>query len=356
MASTFSARVAADLIAFASERGGDEAALRTLLGLPQDQLGREDVRIPCATMARMWEAAHQQTQDPCLALHLAEARTPAANRTTTLIMESSRNVLEAFELAAKYSVLIADAMSVEIGEIDETIYVQFTPQADWALQPLPVVQDCLNITYLSAVQAVQRLTGSRQPPSLLSFAMPKPENLAEYFRIFNCSIRFDATANRIGFPKVLRDSPVVTGDAGLKEVLKQYAEELKSRFQAGGGLVDEVLRAIYDGMSPHPPTLSVVARSLGISDRSLQRRLKLEGETYKQLVERARMTLSQTYLLNSNRNLDEIAYLSGYADTSSFVRAFRRWHGQSPRQFARQQAAGQRDAKAPSATDPQSLC
>ncbi len=310
-----------------------------ILGLQQNHLSREDVRIPCATMARMWEAAIEQTGDAFLALHLAEARNLAANRTTSLIMESSGTVIEAFELAAKYSVLIADAMAVEIGEIDDTIYIEFTPKFDWAQQPQPVVLDCLNITYLSAVQAVQRLAGSPHPPTLLTFAMPKPANVTEYFRIFNCSVQFDAPFNRIGFPKALTDTPVATGDAGLKEVLKHYADELKSRFQAGGSVVNDVIREIYDRMSPFPPTLSTVAKALGMSDRSLQRRLKLEGETYKGLVERARMTLSEKYLLNSSRSIDEVAYLSGYADPSSFVRAFKRWHGKSPRQFAKQRNA-----------------
>ena len=72
-----------------------------------------------------------------------------------------------------------------------------------------------------------------------------------------------------------------------------------------------------------------------MSERSLQRRLQLEGETYKRLVERARMALSEKYLLNSKRSVDEVAYLSGYADPSSFVRAFRRRHGESPRQFSK---------------------
>ena len=124
-----------------------------------------------------------------------------------------------------------------------------------------------------------------------------------------------------------------TCDSGLKQVLKQYANELRGRFEVGESVVFRVMREIYDRMSPMPPTIPSVAKALGLSERSLQRQLKLEGETYKRLVERARMELSERYLLHSSHNVDEVAYLSGYADSSSFVRAFRRWHGESPRQF-----------------------
>ena len=336
---TFSARVAADIVAFAAEQGADGAALIDLLGLEPGHLNREDVRIPCVAMARMWEAAIEQTGDALLGLHLAEARNLAANRTTSLIMESSATVREAFDLAAKYSVLIADVMAVEIGEQNDTIYIEFTPHSQWAQQSPLVVLDCLNITYLSAVHSVQRLTGSLHPPTLLTFTLPKPANLSEYFRVFDCSVKFEARCNRIGFPKALRDARVATSDVGLKELLKRYAEDLKSRFQPGGSVVNDVVREILSRMSPFPPTLSTVAKALGMSDRTLQRQLKLAGETYKGLVERARMELSEKYLLNSNQSVDEIAYLSGYSDTSSFVRAFRRWHGETPRQFAKHRRA-----------------
>lgn len=334
MASTFSGRVAAEIIAFASEQDANQENLTELLGMQGTDIRQESVRIPCAQVARMWDAAIEQTGDEFLALHLAEAQNLAASRTTSLIMEASSTVWEAFELAAKYSVLIADAMAVSIGEENDTTWIQFTHNFDWAQQPQRVIRDCLNITYLSAVQSVQRLTGYSHPPTLLTFTSPRPEQVVEYYRVFNCSVQFDAPFNRIGFPKDLSEQSVVTGDAGLKELLKHYANEQIERFRSGGTVANDVLREIFDRMSPVPPTLSMVATVLGMSDRSLQRRLKLEGETYKQLVERARMTLSEKYLLDPDRSIDEVAYVSGYADSSSFVRAFRRWHGESPREYS----------------------
>ena len=200
---TFSARVASDIIAFACERGANRAVLMDILSLEQSHLSREDVRIPCATMAQMWRTAIEQTADPLLALHLAEARSLAANRTTSLIMESSATLLEAFELAAEYSVLIADVMDVEIGQVEDSIYIEFLLTDEWARQTRAVVQDCLNISYLSAAQAVQRLTGTRQPPTLLTFSLPKPPEISEYYRIFDCSMQFDSSFNRIGLFKVV---------------------------------------------------------------------------------------------------------------------------------------------------------
>ena len=74
MSPTFSARVAADIISFACLHGADRGSLIGSLGLQQSYLNREDIRIPCETMARMWNAAIEQTGDELLALHLGEAR------------------------------------------------------------------------------------------------------------------------------------------------------------------------------------------------------------------------------------------------------------------------------------------
>lgn len=303
-------------------------------------MSREDIRIPCATMARIWAAAIEQTGEPALAMQLAIARLFAANRTTTLIMQSSSTVLEAFQLAAQYSVLIADVMTVELGEVDDTLYIEFAPKPEWAKQPAAVVRDCLSITYVAAVSSLQGLIGTRHPPTLLTFTFPAPPFVQTYYEVFDCSITFDAPANRIGFPAALKSHAVATGDPGLKAAIRGYADALRARFEGEPPLTRRVMDAIVERMSPQAPGLPEVARALGMSERSLQRRLKGEGQTWRGVLEQVRMDLSERYLREGTRSVDEIAYLSGYADTSSFVRAFKRAKGQPPRQYARGRALG----------------
>ena len=97
---TFSSKFAADLIAYASERGADRSSLTALTRLPRQAMSREDIRIPCSTMALVWAEAIEQTGDPSLAMSLGASRLFAADRTTALIMETSSTVLESFRLAA----------------------------------------------------------------------------------------------------------------------------------------------------------------------------------------------------------------------------------------------------------------
>lgn len=297
-------------------------------------MNREDIRIPCSTMARVWLAAIEQTGDENLAMNLGISRFFGANRTTSLIMEASSTVLESFQLAAHYSVLIADVMTVELGEVDDILYIEFQPKPAWRAQPKIVQLDCLAITYVAAVSSLKRLIGTHHPPSLLSLTFTAPANVMTWFKVFDCSVDFQAQANRIGFPADLKSRAVVSGDPGLKAAIRHYADQLIATFGGEPPVTRQIIDAIVQGMEPQPPSLETVARSLGMSARSLQRLLKAEGRTYRSVVEQVRMDLSERYLSDGERSLDEVAYLTGYTDTSSFVRAFRRCKGQPPRRFA----------------------
>ncbi len=335
MEPTFSSKFAADLIAYAAKQGGDPTALLSLTRLPQEAMNREDIRIPCSTMAAVWFAAMEQTGDENLAMHLGMSRTFGADRTTSLIMEACSTVLEAFQQAARYSVLIADVMSVDLGEVDDSLYIEFEPRTAWREQPEIVQLDCLAITYVAAVSSLKRLVGTHHPPSILSVRFPRPTNVMTWFEVFDCAVEFGAQANRIGFPSELKSHTVASRDLGLKAAIRTYADGLMATLESQPAVTREVMAAIARGMSPRPPTLADVSRSLAMSERSLQRILGAEGQTYRGLVETVRMELSERYLREGTRSIDEVAYLTGYADTSSFVRAFKRCKGQPPRRYAR---------------------
>ncbi|MCG8605094.1 helix-turn-helix transcriptional regulator, partial [bacterium] len=151
----------------------------------------------------------------------------------------------------------------------------------------------------------------------------------------NCRIEFGQPYNRIGFPKDLGSVQISTRDQGLLAVLEKYASEIKQSYSNDQHYVSRTQKLILEMMDPQPPTLEAVAQSLNLSARSLQRKLKQEkGCSYTDLVEDARKKLCAKYLEDPKRTVDEVGYLTGYADTTSFIRAFKRWYGKTPRQVS----------------------
>ncbi len=333
---TFSSRIACDLIEYAHEKGHDVSSLYELLALPKSHLNREDIRIPSAKMGRIWHKAMELSGDQDIGFHMGIELRATAVRTTSLIMQSCSTVYEALEQGIKYSGLIANALSMRIGESEGSIYIEFTPREEWLLEPAAVVKDCLNITFVSMLTSVQVMTAIMHPPSILRFSYPKPANLSEYYRAFNCSIKFGQPNNRIGFPKDIGKVKLTTRDQGLLAVLEKYANEVKESYSATPNFASRTKQLILEMMEPQPPTLETVAQSLNISPRSLQRKIKQEsGASYRDLVDTVRQKLCLKYLEDTSRTIDEIGFLTGYADTASFVRAFKRWYGKTPGQWSK---------------------
>lgn len=332
---SFSGKFVSAFVDFAVTRGADRDHLVDLAALPPALLGREDVRLPCSTMATVWSAAMEQTGDEHLALRLGASPGFGANRTTSLIMESSATVLESFQLAARYSTLIADVMAVTVGEADGTVSIDFQPETIWRDQDPAVQLDCLGITYVSAATSLRRLLGRTEIPTLLSVTFPRPATADVWTDTFGRPVDFGAATNRIGFPADLTSAPVATADPGLMAAVREYADGLAAAVDTVPPTTRAVTSALVDGMGATAPTLDDVARSLGMSRRSLQRSLRAEETSFREISERVRVDLAERALREGDVSVEQVAGLVGYADASSFVRAFKRVRGQPPRRFVR---------------------
>ncbi len=140
---------------------------------------------------------------------------------------------------------------------------------------------------------------------------------------------FEAGMNSIVFEASLLDLPVVGADRTRMPAVQTRFRDLVRL--SGGPLAlrvgDVVATALYDGA----PDIAMVARQLGISQRSLQRGLEECGTSYREVVQQVRLELSRSYLRDSRYQISEIAFLLGYGQVSSFTRAFKAATGVSPR-------------------------
>ena len=142
------------------------------------------------------------------------------------------------------------------------------------------------------------------------------------------------------------DTALVRANHGLFDLLNQHATLLLERLPADAGLATDVRAAIAKELRGGDTGLDHVAKKLGMSGRTLQRRLEALGVAYSDLVDEIRYAISTSYLADRELALCEVAYLLGFADPSSFTRAFKRWTGQTPTEY-------RLDASAAAAARPQ---
>lgn len=149
-----------------------------------------------------------------------------------------------------------------------------------------------------------------------------------------CPVTFGAACNAFQFDAETLDLPLATADHELYRILTGYAEEVLARERRNGSeLIVDVEHAIASRLASGAATQEAVARALGMSARTLARRLAREGTTFFTVLRDLREILAVNYLRNSDLALGEIAFLLGYANLSSFAEAFKTWIGCSPGRY-----------------------
>jgi AraC-like DNA-binding protein len=178
------------------------------------------------------------------------------------------------------------------------------------------------------------------PITPLTVQLPyrRPEDVRAYERFYRAPLEFGALATAFLLRNDDLARPVVASDATLSGYLDHLAAQLLAALGGADTLRDQVRRLLWSELSAGVPGLDAVGRVLGMSPRTLQRRLRAEGTTLSAMLTQVRHDLALPLLGDGQLAVAEVAFLLGYEDPSAFNRAFRRWSGRSPRAFRR--AAG----------------
>ncbi len=191
-----------------------------------------------------------------------------------------------------------------------------------------------NEASMSAVMTIcQEVAAQPFQQSGVFFTHSPRADRAIYERHFNCPVHFNSTRNALLVSEASLDVPNTLGDETIARFFDQHLEAQLAQNAAPETLDKRVRLAITKMLSEGVPTLSAVAESLGMSARTLQRRLSEQEKSFQNLVDQARRELSQQLLNETDYSLAEIAFLTGFAEQSGFTRAFKRWSGQTPRSY-----------------------
>ena len=145
-----------------------------------------------------------------------------------------------------------------------------------------------------------------------------------------CPMSYDSGHNRLHYRRPVLALPVRSADASLCEALCFYlADRLRTRDEEEP-IAGRVFHLLSVSLRSGDADIVGLARMLGMSRRTLQRRLACEGLVFTDMVTRVRRDIADEYLKRSDYSLTEVALMLGYSDLSSFSRAYRRWTGSSP--------------------------
>lgn len=201
----------------------------------------------------------------------------------------------------------------------------------------------VQFAFAALARAARFVVGSGFGPKFVELRAARPADVRPYEQAFGCPVRFGAAANRVGFELV--EQPIATADAAVARLLRHALSLRRSGDAAPSEMEAAIVRALRINLQS-PPSMSSIAATLNLSERTLRRRLDENGLSYAALLDGERMRRALELLNKSELTLPQVAQESGFADVRSLRRAIKRWTGHTP------SAIRQRDAAAAARGEP----
>lgn len=292
--------------------------------LPAGFFRQEKILATTEELFALWNAIAQVSGDPGVGLSLGSEAQLERNDPAAIAALCSESFRDALGRMARYKQLTCPE-EIRVSNAREETAIEFA----WLLarQAEPAVLVDLCFAWIVAIG--RRGTGSALCPLRLELARPAAHRKVLESH-FGCRVTFEAGRNALVFRTAELERPFVTHNAELLGMIAPQLEaELGARASAQslGERVKAIVKRVLAGQRP---SIRAVAQRLGLSTRTLQRRLTDDGLTFQELVEEARRELARHYLRQDALELNETAYLLGYKDGNSFFRAFHQWEGTTP--------------------------
>jgi len=314
--------------------GRDPDDVLRSVGLDRAAVSDRHRFFPSAAFTLALEEAARVTDDDCFGLHFGERYHPKDIGALAYVVLNSATIAAAFENVARYFRIYNEAATVSFVRTERQAHLQHQ------LRGVPLQRRRQHEEYALTVGTaiIRMMAGSEWRPLEVRFEHEAPPRTNEHTRIFGAPVLFRCDGNVMVIEREFCDRQVPTADRRLYPILEDYLErQLESR-PTENRFVVSVRTAIGNAMKDGEPKVTDVAAAIGVSVRTLQRRLGEAGVDYRALVDDIRHELALRYLKDRQHTLSDVAYLLGYSEISAFSRAFRRWTGSTPSDYRRRNA------------------
>jgi AraC-like DNA-binding protein len=329
---TIAAGFARALLELAVSKGADRKRLAERAGIPLAELEDQDNRISFAKYVALMRAGQELSRDPALALHFGEAFEITELSIVGLMGQACETVGDAFAQLGRYNRLMID-VDVE-GPDEERLVLSRVAGQLWLIDRRRNSNEFPEITESSFARMIcmSRRLGNAGIIKAVHVTHAAPAYRAEYDRIFQIPVIFESDKNALlmadgsWMNQRLAQSPrYVFG------VLSAHADALLKELETSKTIRGRVESLLLPVIHTGDIRMDSIASRMGLSRKTLFRKLKAEGASFEQVLDELRHRLALDYLSARKVSVNETAYLTGFSEPAAFSRAFKRWTGTSPR-------------------------
>src|SRR5690606_20491036 len=324
------------LFVFCKERGLNIDKLASFAGFKiQDLQAKSTFNVSNLQMEIIWKNIIHLSKNELAGFHFGASMQLAALGIVGQVIQMSSTVKEALNHACSMVHLLTDFYSLKVEEKDKTFIISFEKIAGHS--DLETSQDQMGDFLLSFVlYEVKGLVLENPLPIHASFPTYKKQYQKEYEAILGCHAK--KSENYIlEFKKEYLNTKIITANYEIQSLLIDKIGLLQNPSSLNGDLSKRIFNFLIANSFLFSLSIESVSGNFNISVRTLQRQLKQEGVSYLQIVEEVRKSLAINYITNSASSVKEISSILGYAESSAFVRAFKKWTGKTATEFRNSQ-------------------
>jgi AraC-like DNA-binding protein len=320
--------------AHAKATGIDTQALLKKANITPQQINNTSLKLRASDQIKFLNLVASALRDDLFGFHLAQPPDLREFGFLYYVSASSETLGDALHKLARYTAIANEGVSltyVDGRNVGVTFhYIGVSRHLD---------RHQIEFFMTLLIRLCRQLTGIRLVPARVRLAHHRGSQCSELAKFFGGNVEFGAAVDEVSFAPAIKNTPVVSADNYLNKLLITYCEEALARRPTRRGSFRSSIENAIVPLLPHGDAkLATVAGRLGLSQRTLARRLAAESVNFSDVQENLKVDLAWRYLADNDLSISQIAWLLGYQEVSSLTHAFKRWTGKTPRRARLQMA------------------
>ncbi|SCW34089.1 AraC-type DNA-binding protein [Sphingobium faniae] len=304
--------------------GVDTSTVLQEIGMDPALLEGGYSRYSQADVSKLWRKAIDLTGDPDFGFKVAAEVRPATFHVVGYSMSCSATLAKALHRFAHYCRLISDSATATLTEVQSEVLLEFHFDTGGA----PPIYQTVDTVVASVLSYLRWISNERVVPLEVRFSHRPASNNEAHWKFYGCPVRFNEARCCMIFRKEDLERRILSSDEELATLLDGAANRHLEQRMAGRFATR--VRDLMIAQLPHEvPSKAETAKRLGMTERTLLRRLKTEGTTFADVLRQLREEMAFQYL-QRGMCLSDVAYLLGFSDNGTFSRAFKQWTGRRP--------------------------
>jgi len=298
-------------------------------GLTPEVIADPEERLSVRSQITLLDQAAVALKDDSLGFTLARDFDPREIGLLYYVMASSLTLGDALKRAARYSQITNEALVVRYVEGNK-----FIIRLHYSCVPRHMDRHQTEFFMFAALRLCRVLTGQNIVPQHFWITHHRSGTSSEMARFVGTAVEFGATADEFALNANARELPLIHADPYLNNLLLKYCEAAATDRRTNVSQLRTRVEDVISAMLPHGRVaVDNVARNLGMSKRTLSRKLMDEGLNFTEILQQLRRGLAVRYLDDRKLHVSKIAWLLGFNEVSAFTHTFKRWTGKTPSQM-----------------------